>query len=94
MGWKAEARRIYENRVINDALDRLRGAGPKDIPLSQSELRTLAVRTRQAIFGSPHKKQRLDRYQQHLAENYGSVGVSRLSLTLEEINNQIAYEEK
>jgi hypothetical protein len=94
VGWKAEARRIYENRVIDDALDRLRGAGLKDIPLSQSELRTLAVRTRQAIFGSPHKRQRLDRYQRHLAKNYGPDVISRLSLTLEEINNQIAYEEK
>jgi hypothetical protein len=55
VGWKAEARRIYENRVIDDALGRLRGAGLKHIPLSQSELRTLAVRTRQAIFGSPSR---------------------------------------
>jgi len=94
VSWKAEARRIYENRIIDDALGRLRGAGLKDIPLSQSELRTLAVRTRQAIFGSPLKRQRLERYKQHLAKNYGPDEISRLSLTLEEINNQIAYEEK
>jgi hypothetical protein len=94
VGWKAEARRIYESRIIDDALGRLRGAGSKDIPLSQSELRTLAVRTRQAIFGSPLKRQRLERYKQHLAKNYGSDVISRLSLTLEEINNQIAYGEK
>jgi len=94
VGWKAEGRRIYENRVIDDALGRLRGTGLKDIPLSQSELRTLAVRTRQAIFGSPLKKQRLERYKQHLAKNYGPDVISRLSITLEEINNQIAYEEK
>jgi hypothetical protein len=94
VGWKAEARRIYENRIIDDALGRLRGAGLKDIPLPQSELRTLAVRTRQAIFGSPLKKQRLERYKQHLAKNYGPDAVSRLSLTLEEISNKIAYEEK
>ena len=94
MGREAQARRIYENRVIDDALIRLAGAGLKDIPLSPSELRTLAVRTRQAIFGSPLKKQRLERYKQHLARTYGPDVISRLSLTLEEINNQIAYEEK
>ena len=94
MGREAQARRIYENRVIDDALIRLAGAGLKDVPLSQSELRTLAVRTRQAIFGSPLKKQRLERYKQHLARTYGPDVISRLSLTLEEINNQIAYEEK
>lgn len=94
MGREAEARRIYENRVIDDALIRLTGAGLKDLPLSQSELRTLAVRTRQAIFGSPLKRQRLERYKQHLARTYGPDVISRLSLTLEEINNQIAYEEK
>ena len=94
MGREATARRIYENRVIDDALIRLTGVGPKDIPLSQSELRTLAVRTRQAIFGSPLKRQRLERYKQHLAKNYGPDAISRLSLILEEINNQIAYEEK
>ena len=94
MSWKAEARRIYENRIIDDALGRLRGAALKDVPLSQSELRTLAVRTRQAIFGSPLKRQRLERYRQHLAKNYGPDVISRLSLILEEINNQIAYEEK
>ena len=71
MGREAKARRIYENRVIDDALTRLTGVGLKDIPLSQSELRTLAVRTRQAIFGSPLKRQRLERYKQHLAKNYG-----------------------
>jgi len=94
VGWKSKARGIYENRIIDDALGRLRGAGLKDIPLSQSELRTLAVRTRQAIFGSPIKRQRLDSYKQHLAKTYGPDVISRLSLILEEINNQIAYEEK
>ena len=93
MGREAEARRIYENRVIDDALGRLAGAGLKDMPLSQSELRTLAIRTRHAIFGAPLKRQRLES-KQHLAKNYGSDAISRLSLTLEEINNQIAYEEK
>ena len=94
MSWKGEARRIYENRIIDDALGRLRDFGLKDIPLSQSELRTLAVRTRQAIFGSPLKKQRLERYKQHLVTTYGPDVISRLSLTLEEINNEIAYKEK
>jgi len=94
VSWKAEARRIYENRIIDDALSRLRGFELKDIPLSQSELRTLTVRTRQAIFGSPLKKQRLERYKQHLVKTYGADVISRLSLALEEINNQIAYEEK
>jgi hypothetical protein len=36
----------------------------------------------------------LERYKQHLAKNYGPDAISRLSLILEEINNQIAYEEK
>jgi hypothetical protein len=94
VSWKGEARRIYENRIIDDALRRLRAAGLNDTPLSESELRTLAVRTRQAIFGSPLKKQRLERYKQHLAKTHGPDVISRLSLTLEEINNQIAYEEK
>jgi hypothetical protein len=94
VGREAKARRIYENRVIDDSLIRLTGVGLKDIPLSQSELRTLAVRTRQAIVGSPLKRQRLERYKQHLAKNYGPDAISLLSLILEEINNQIAYEEK
>lgn len=81
MGREAEARRIYENRVIDDALARLAGVGLMDMPLSASELRTLAVRTREAIFGAPLKRQRLERYKQHLAKLYGPDVVSRLSLT-------------
>lgn len=94
MGREAEARRIYEDRVIDDALARLAAVGRMGMPLSESELRTLAVRTRQAIFGAPLKRQRLERYKQHLARDYGPDVISRLSATLEEINNQIAYEEK
>jgi hypothetical protein len=94
VGREAEARRIYENRVIDDALRRLSGVGLMEMPLSESELRTLAVRIRQAIFGAPLKRQRLERYKQHLARTYGPDVIARLATALEEINNQIAYEEK
>ena len=94
MSRKAEAERIYENRVIDDALSRLESAGFRETPLSRSELRTLAVRTRQAIYNRVRKRERLERYKQHLAKSYGPDVVSRLSAALEDINNQIAWEEK
>jgi len=94
MGWKGKAHKIYENRVLDDALSRLSGAGFKEIPLSAAELRTLAARTRQAIHNSPLKRQRLERYKAHLSKTYGLEVISRLAVKLEEINNQIAYEEK
>jgi hypothetical protein len=94
MGWKAKAERIYETRVIDDALKRLSTTGREEIALSKSELRTLAIRTRQAIRNSPLKRERLERYKAHLSKSYRPELISQLALKLEEINNQIAYEEK
>jgi spore maturation protein CgeB len=94
MSWKAEAQKIYEARVIKDALDRLAARfDTKNLPLSAEELQTLAKRAREA-FRSEKKKDRLDRYKAHLASRYGEESVGPVSAALEEINNAIGYEEK
>jgi hypothetical protein len=94
MSWKSEANRIYEERVVNDALARLAGRlDVKALPLSDDELRTLAKRHRQAMW-SPRGKERLARYKAHLAQSHGADVVASTSATLEEINNEIGYEEK
>ena len=95
MSWKGEARKIYEDRVLNDALTRLGlRLGGERLPFSDAELRTLARRHREAFNNSVKKGDRLARYKAHLARTHGTDVVTRVSAALEEINNEIGYEEK
>lgn len=94
MSWKGEAHKIYEARVVRDALGRLGDRlDLKNLPLSEEELQTLAKRAREA-FRSEKKRERLDRYKAHLSTLYGEERVGTISAALEEINNAIGYEEK
>ncbi len=95
MSWKAEAHKIYEERVVNDSLTRLaERLDLKGLPFSDEELKTLATRSRES-FSNPKKwRERLDRYKAHLAKIYGADLVANISAALEKINNEIGYEEK
>jgi hypothetical protein len=95
MSWKTEAHRTYEERVVNDSLARLaQRLDLKGLPFSDEELKTLAKRCRES-FRDPEKKgERLARYKAHLAKNHGADVVANISAALEEINNEIGYEEK
>jgi hypothetical protein len=95
MSWKAEANRIYEQRVLADALGRLAARLDRSaVPLSDAELETLAKRTRAAL-GNPEKKgERLARYRAHLAKSHGIEPITAISKVLEEVLNEIGYEEK
>ena len=95
MSWKAEAKRAYEERVVNDSLARLaERLDLRGLPFSQEELKTLARRSRES-FRDPEKTgERLARYKAHLAKNYGTDLVAKISAALEDINNEIGYEEK
>ena len=95
MSWKTEAHRIYEERVVNDSLARLaQRLDLKGLPFSDEELKTLAKRSRES-FRNPEKKgERLARYKAHLAKSHGADVVASISAALEEINNEIGYEEK
>jgi hypothetical protein len=95
MSGKAQRRKIYEERVVNDALARLaERADLKALPFSEEELRTLARRSRESFRNPGKGRPRLDRYKAHLAKNYGTDLLVRISSALEEINNAIGYEEK
>lgn len=91
MGWKAVARRAYEERVVKDALDRLAGrVDLRGLPFSEEELKTLARRARESFLNS----QKRGRYKVHLAKLHGPDWVATVSAALEKINNEIGYEEK
>lgn len=95
MGWKAEAHKIYEERVVNDCLARLaERLDLKGLPFSDEELKTLARRSRESFRNPEKRRERLDRYKAHLAKNYGAELVANISSALEAINNAIGYEEK
>ena len=95
MGWKAAARRTYEERVVNDALGRLAGrVDLRGLPFSAEELKTLARRARESFRNSEKHGERLARYKIHLAKLHGPDWVATVSAALEEINNEIGYEEK
>ena len=95
MSWKAEALRIYEERVLVDALARLgQRLDRSAIPLSDEELKTLAKRFRRAL-GNPEKHgTRLARYRAHLAKSHGIEAITAVSDALEKVLNEIGYEEK
>ena len=95
MSWKAEARKIYEEGVLNDALGRLAGRlDLKNLPLSGEELKTLARRARESFLSREKKADRLARYKAHLAKIHGVDPVEKVSAALVDINNEIGYEEK
>jgi len=95
MGWKAEAHKIYEARVVEDSLARLaQRFNLRELPFSDEELKTLARRSRESFRNPEKRRERLDRYKAHLAEIYGADVVANISSALEEINNAIGYEEK
>jgi len=95
MSWKAQAHRIYEERVVNDSLARLaERLDLKGLPFSDEELKTLAKRSRESFRNPEKRRERLARYKAHLAKNYGTDLVANISAALQEINNEIGYEEK
>lgn len=97
MSWKAEHEKIYEARVVADALARLaKHFDLATLPFSAGELQTLATRARQSFraYGSDEKQQRLAGYRMHLAGLYGEESVGPVWTALVEINNEIGYEEK
>ena len=95
MSWKAEAHKVYEERVVNDCLARLANLlDLKSLPFSDEELKTLARRSRESFRNPKTGRERLDRYKAHLAKNYGADLVLNISVALETINNAIGYEEK
>lgn len=97
MSLEAEASKIYEARVVADALARLaKRFDPKSLPFSAEELQALAERLRESFraSGSEEKKERLDSYMAQLSTLYGEHIVGRISTALEQINNEIGYEEK
>lgn len=95
MGWKAEADRIYEARVVEDSLARLaQRFDLGDLPFSKEELHTLAKRARESFRNPEQRRVRLDRYTAHLSTIHGAEVVRTISSAFEEINNAIGYEEK
>jgi hypothetical protein len=62
MGWKAEAHKIYEARVVEDSLARLaQRFDLRELPFSKEELHTLAKRARESFRNPEKRKERLDR---------------------------------
>ena len=97
MSWKAKDQRLYEASVVTDSLARLaKRFDLTTVPFSNAELQTLAKRARESFraFGSEEKKERLARYKAHLSGLYGEASVGPVWAALEEINNEIGYEEK
>lgn len=97
MSWKSEANKIYEARVVTDSLARLaKRFDLRTLPLSDEELQTLAKRARESFraYRSEEKKERLRRYKTQLAARYGEACVGPVWAALEQINNEIGYEEK
>ena len=97
MSWKSQHHKIYEARVVTDSLARLaKRFDLSTLPFSNEELQTLAKRARESFraFGSEQKKERLARYKTHLSALYGEASVGPVWAALEEINNEIGYEEK
>ena len=97
MSWKAEHHKVYEARVVTDSLARLaKRFDLRTLPFSPEEFQTLAKRARQSFraFGSEEKKERLARYKTHLSTLHGEAIVGAVWAALEEINNEIGYEEK
>ena len=97
MSWKAQHHKVYEARVVTDSLARLaKRFDLTALPFSGEELQTLAKRARESFraYGSDEKMKRLARYRAYLSSLYGEESVGPVWAALEEINNEIGYEEK
>ena len=95
MSWKTKAHKIYEARVVNDALARL--AVKLDlnaVQLSAEELQIFAERSRESFRGRQRAKERLLNFRAQLSAKYGAECVETIATALETINNAIGYEEK
>lgn len=97
MSWKAQHHKVYEARVVTDALARL--AKRFDIaalPFTSEELQTLATRARESFraYESAEKQQQLAGYRTHLVGLYGEEHIGPVWAALVDINNEIGYEEK
>jgi hypothetical protein len=97
MSRKAEHRKTYEARVVADSVARLmKRFDSKKLQFSEEELQTLAERARESFraFRDKEKKERVSGYKTHLSSIYGEAHVGTVWAALEEINNEIGYEEK
>jgi len=97
MSWKSEHDKTYEARVVRDSLARLATRlDLKSLPFSEAELQTLAKRARESFraIRSPEKRERLASFRSHLSARYGEPSVGPVWAALEQINNEIGYEEK
>ena len=97
MSRKSEHHKVYEARVVTDALARLaKRFDLATLPFTGEELQTLATRARESFraFGSDEKQHWLAGYRMHLASLYGEESVGTVWAALVEINNEIGYEEK
>jgi len=95
MSWKAEAHKIYEARMVKEALAKLAGrVDLKTLPFSEEELHTLAKRARESFRGRERNRERFDKYKAHLSAIHGKEIVETISIALVEINNALGYEEK
>lgn len=97
MSWKGLHHKVYEARVVSDSLARLaKRFDLTTLPFSDEELQTLAKRARESFraYRSEEKKARLGRYKAHLSALYGQACVEPVWAALEQINNEIGYEEK
>ena len=97
MSWKSQAHKTYEERVVSDSLARLATQmNIASLPFTREELKTLAKRARESFraFQSAEKRERLARYKTHLSTQYGEACVGPDWSALEQINNEIGYEEK
>jgi len=97
MSWKSRTHKIYEARVVDDSLARLASrCDIKSVPFSEDELRTLARRAREFFraYGSEEKRARLAKYKKYLCTLYGDASVEPVWAALQDINNEIGYEEK
>lgn len=95
MSRESRFNRIYEQRIVIDSLARLvKRIDVGGLPLTGEELHLLARRHREAVHGAERREARLARYKAHLAKSHGADVVEAVSAVLQEINNEIAWEEK
>ena len=95
MSGDGKRRRQDEEARLAEALARLRRRVHRSlIPLTDAELRTLAKRSLECLYGSVRKREKLERYMAHLAASYGRDVVQGVAGELESIKNAIAWEEK
>ena len=98
---KTANRALVEN--VNMMKKHVRGQGPqrpgsiqeREAPIHLSNLALYCDACKTGVrFGSEEKKERLARYKAHLSRLYGEQRVGPVWAALEEINNEIGYEEK